>query len=146
MRFQLPGETFYIGKAVGCLGVFSKDYTDNLLQQIAAIGGPMATIMDRNVAIVGRHIFADMVATKSDKQFRTPLTPELKRYAGIENELVIVGCGEYAELWSPARWETYLKENESDENVLASGTALLAFLSGKPKGQANAGVSQTGPA
>jgi MraZ protein len=37
-----------------------------------------------------------------DGQFRIMLSPELKQYAGIENEVVILGVLDRMEIWSPA--------------------------------------------
>ena len=152
-RFVMPadiradlGREFYIGKGVGCLCVFKAEYVENLQKQIARVGGPIAAVMDPNVARVNRHLFSEMVATKSDGQNRTPLSTEQRRYAGIDEEVMIVGCGEYLELWSPDRWKQYQTVNENDADVLASGASLLARLAAKAGEQADGAVSPTGTA
>ena len=40
-----------------------------------------------------------------DAQGRVVLPPELRRYAGIEREAIVVGMNTYIEIWEPARWE-----------------------------------------
>ncbi len=152
-RFVMPfeiradlGREFFIGKGVGCLCVFRTEYVESLQKQIAEVSGPIAAILDPNVARINRHLFSEMVATRSDAQNRTPLTPEQKRYAGITTEVMIVGCGTYLELWSPERWIGYQANNEYDSGVIASGAALLAQLAAKAREQADGRVSPAGTA
>ena len=45
---------------------------------------------------------------------------DLKNYAGIEKDAVIVGCGRYAEIWSA---ETYAEKME-EEDVVAIAASL----------------------
>jgi MraZ protein len=145
IRDELAGK-FYIGRGIGCLCIFTEGYLNNYRAQMDLVGGPMASLMDPNVAQVNRHLFAEMAAAKSDGQSRTPLTAQQKQYAGITNEVVIVGCGDYLELWSPERWNKYKERYENDAGVVAAGTSLLSFLLAKSTEQADGAVSPTGPA
>ena len=37
----------------------------------------------------------------------------LRKFAGIDKNIVIVGCGNYAEIWSEEKWD----ELNSEENI-----------------------------
>ena len=39
-----------------------------------------------------------------DNQGRMGLSAELRSYAGLDNQVVIVGAVDHVELWSPGRW------------------------------------------
>ncbi|WP_147916580.1 division/cell wall cluster transcriptional repressor MraZ [Ruania zhangjianzhongii] len=47
-----------------------------------------------------------------DKQGRVTLTSKLRRYAGLERELAVVGAGGRVEIWDLEAWNTYLAANE----------------------------------
>ena len=59
-----------------------------------------------------RFLHKDAVEGDPDAQGRVLLNKELLAYAGIEKDAVIVGCGEYAEIWSA---EAYDKEMASED-------------------------------
>lgn len=40
-----------------------------------------------------------------DKQGRMPIPPHLRAYAGLEQEVLVVGMINRVELWSPSAWE-----------------------------------------
>ena len=77
-----------------------------------------------------------------DSQYRVALTPEHRRYAGIEDDIVVCGCGNYIELWSPEGLELYKQENDKVEDLIASGAAIAAA---RASGEKDAGVSQASP-
>jgi MraZ protein len=47
-----------------------------------------------------------------DRQGRVTIPAILRRYAGLERELAVIGSGSKIEIWSAAAWETYLAEQE----------------------------------
>ena len=54
---------------------------------------------------VMRFLHKGAVTGDPDSQGRVVLNRELLDYAGIEKEAVVVGCGDYAEIWSVANYE-----------------------------------------
>ncbi len=46
-----------------------------------------------------------------DKQGRLSIPPELRRYAGLDRDVAVVGAGSHAEIWDAGAWETYLAEH-----------------------------------
>lgn len=47
-----------------------------------------------------------------DKQHRVTIPPALRKYAGLERDLAVIGNGSRAEIWDAEAWATYLAEQE----------------------------------
>lgn len=72
-----------------------------------------------------RMVFAEAVDLTLDGQGRILIPPELRAYADIEREAVIVGVHDAIEIWSPARWETMNTVMEQDGAAIAQRLATL---------------------
>ena len=149
-RFVMPmdmrnnlGSRFYVTKGLGCLCVFTQEWARKLEDELTKLASPLAQLLNPEVARLHRHFFSGMNEASTDKQNRVQLTPEHRRYAGIVDDVVICGCGEYIELWSPEAFDEYEKTNGRVEDLIRSGEALLGQAS--PPGEGDVGVSSTGP-
>lgn len=49
-----------------------------------------------------------------DKQGRITIPPILRQYAGLTDNLVVIGSGTRAEIWDAAAWEEYLARTEAE--------------------------------
>lgn len=47
-----------------------------------------------------------------DKQGRITLPPDLRKYAGLDRELTVIGAGSRAEIWNSQVWNDYLSVQE----------------------------------
>ena len=47
-----------------------------------------------------------------DKQGRITLPPDLRKYAGLDSELTVIGAGSRAEIWNSQAWNDYLSVQE----------------------------------
>jgi MraZ protein len=47
-----------------------------------------------------------------DKQGRITIPPDLRSYAGLDKDCVVVGAIDRVEVWNPAAWEQYSAEKE----------------------------------
>lgn len=54
---------------------------------------------------LNRAFFATAFNMSMDNQGRIALPVPLREYAGIEDELIVVGANTYLELWNKAAWE-----------------------------------------
>lgn len=45
-----------------------------------------------------------------DDQGRVTLTPELKGYAGIERDVIVLGRGDHLQVWTQGRWDDFKKK------------------------------------
>jgi MraZ protein len=61
-----------------------------------------------------------------DRQGRVSIPPVLRRYAGLDRDVAVIGAGSRVEIWDLTAWETYLAEQEpgyadTAEEVFPSG-------------------------
>ncbi len=69
-----------------------------------------------------RILFAGGDIQSVDSAGRILLPPYLKEEAGIDSEAVIVGAGNYFEIWSPERWAAktaQIQNSEANEQMFA---------------------------
>ncbi|MGI5920157.1 MAG: division/cell wall cluster transcriptional repressor MraZ [Syntrophomonadaceae bacterium] len=60
-----------------------------------------------DVRSFARFFFSGAAELEIDKQGRTILPNNLRDYAGIDKDVVIIGVGSRIEIWSLQRWATY---------------------------------------
>lgn len=102
------GESFIITKGLdGCLFVYSQAEWKVLEDRIREL--PMSKA--RNLQ---RFLFAGAVEVETDKQGRVLLPANLREYAGLEKEIVVIGASTRAEIWSRERWSQNSEELGSE--------------------------------
>jgi len=67
-------------------------------------------LTDSNARLLRRLVFSTANHIELDKAGRILLSQYLREFAGLESGTVIVGVGDYFEIWSPVSWEA---QNES---------------------------------
>ena len=60
-----------------------------------------------------------------DKQGRILLPANLKEYASISKDVVIVGVSNRLEIWDKGRWEAYNNSDDLSSDEIASQLELL---------------------
>jgi len=105
------GESFMVAKSIrdNCLKVYSmegwKEYIDPILK------------LDRKASeSILRTLHRDAAQVSPDTQGRIVLPASLVEYAGITKGAVVVGCGNYAEIWSEDNYATVV-ENENMQDI-----------------------------
>ena len=104
------GETFVIVKLLRgeCLRVCSIEEWNKYLEPIRAMQRKDSEKVLNNLS---RHA----IQVSPDSQGRVVLSGELVKKAGIEKNVVILGCSDYAEIWSEDAYVRMLdEENESE--------------------------------
>jgi len=72
-----------------------------------------ASQTDARLRGYGRMLFALASEQVPDKQGRITITPELREYASLERECVVIGVFNRLEIWEPAKWAEYTAAQES---------------------------------
>jgi MraZ protein len=71
--------------------------------------------------MVRRAFFSRSQQAELDAQGRILIPPALRRFAGLQRDVVIIGSGEYLEIWSPEVLEAHLSQiDQSLEPTLES--------------------------
>jgi MraZ protein len=71
-----------------------------------------ASQTDGRIRAYGRMLFALASEQIPDAQGRITITPELRKYAELEGEVVVIGLYNRLEIWQPAKWEAYTDMQE----------------------------------
>ena len=69
---------------------------------------------DARMRAYNRMLFALLSEQTPDKQGRISLTPELRSYAGLDKDLVVIGVRNKLEIWDPATWADYTVAKEEE--------------------------------
>ncbi|MFC7340673.1 division/cell wall cluster transcriptional repressor MraZ [Saccharopolyspora griseoalba] len=90
-----------------CLFVFPRDEFEQMARKVAE-----APFTNEAVRAYQRYLFAGTDEQRPDGQGRIAIAPELRRYAGLTKDCVVVGAMTRLEIWEADRWQRYLEDNE----------------------------------
>lgn len=101
-----------------CLYVFSQKEFERIHEQMRE--APISSRQSRDYLRVFLSGASDEVP---DKQGRVTIPQNLRKYAGLDRDLAVIGVGARAEIWDAQAWEDYLTEKEgsfsdTDEEAL----------------------------
>ena len=101
------GECFIIAKSIRekCLRVYSLEEWQAYIRPIEALDG-------KDKERIVRALSRNAAQVSPDSQGRVVLTPDLIKYAEIDKNTYIVGCGHYSEIWSDTNYEAMVEEED----------------------------------
>ena len=109
------GEKFIITKGLdGCLFGFSQNEWANFEEKLKTL-----PLTNKNARDFVRFFLSGAIECEIDKQGRFLIASNLREYANMEKEVVIIGVGTRIEIWNREKWKTY----NSDENISADEIA-----------------------
>ena len=113
------GEKFIITKGLdGCLFVFSEKEWLNFEAKLKAL-----PLSDRNARNFVRFFLSGATECEIDKQGRFLITSNLREFAGLEKEVIIVGVLNKIEIWSKDKWQKYSEEENNTADEIAEKMA-----------------------
>ncbi|MCP3797776.1 MULTISPECIES: division/cell wall cluster transcriptional repressor MraZ [Allokutzneria] len=92
-----------------CLYVFPRAEFEQMARKVAE-----APFTNEAVRAYQRYLFAGTDEQRPDSQGRITIVPELRRYAGLSKECVVIGAITRLEIWDSSAWQTYLEDNEEN--------------------------------
>ena len=106
-----------------CLWLFpTNEYTD-LLKNVQNSTNPL----NRDDRLVRRQLF-NSLPVEIDKAGRIPVVQAYREFAGLAKDCVVLGQGEYIEIWAQDRYDAFLEN--SDEDIVAASEKLGNTLKG----------------
>ena len=109
------GEKFIITKGLdGCLFVFSQTEWSNFESKLKEL-----PLTNKNARDFVRFFLSGATECEIDKQGRFLIVNNLRTYANIEKEVIIIGVGTRIEIWNKETWKKY----NSSENISADDIA-----------------------
>lgn len=113
-RAELAGGAFVSRWIDSCLAIHPRPAWDDLAARVASL-----PVTDAGARTFSRFVFSGAFEVELDRQGRVLVPSNLREFAGVETEAVVVGARDHIELWQPARWADYSAAMNSPE-VLAA--------------------------
>ncbi|MDA1036135.1 MAG: division/cell wall cluster transcriptional repressor MraZ [Chloroflexi bacterium] len=88
-----------------CVWVFSPEEWGTYSSRYAAMSPN-----SRVARTLRRRVFGSTFDLELDRQGRVVLPQPLRQFAGLQDEVVIVGAGTWLELWDRSRWDEQVAE------------------------------------
>jgi MraZ protein len=140
-KFRMSlGEPFIITRGVGCLLVMTQDRFNEIYQQAQGLGNPLSVLFNPDARRLYHQLFSEMIEAKADGQGRVQLTPELREFAGIDKDCVIIGVGDWLEIWGLEKWQAYKESNLNPDQLMKAAAVSFPGV----EGEAGAGVPPSG--
>ena len=109
-RAKLGNECFFMARPDGCIGVYSKEALDVVIERLNSI-----TTGDPEKLKAKRIVFSSIEEVKEDDTGRILLSPSLRKHANIVKEVVTNGMGDYLEMWAKEKFDSYSEGMPFDE-------------------------------
>lgn len=96
-----------------CLFVFPADRFESLALQISQVSFNKADARQ-----LARYFFCKALRVEPDKQARITISSDLRAFAGLNGEAVVVGVNDRIEIWEPGRYR------QADDALLSDVAAV----------------------
>jgi MraZ protein len=100
----------------GCLSVYSREEFEGMAERIRE--NARRGERERRAA---RSFFAGAKPVAPDKQGRVAIPQNLREYAGLEHDVIVVGIDRRIEVWDSVRWR---EQDERGQTDIASAEGL----------------------
>ncbi|MDA3131012.1 division/cell wall cluster transcriptional repressor MraZ [Aliibacillus thermotolerans] len=109
------GSTFVVTRGMdGCLFIYPFSEWERLEQKLKSL-----PFTKKDTRAFTRFFFSGASECELDKQGRVRIPANLRAYAKLEKECVIIGVSTRVEVWSKPLWEDYFNESESSFSDIA---------------------------
>ncbi|MEP7103554.1 MAG: division/cell wall cluster transcriptional repressor MraZ [Candidatus Dojkabacteria bacterium] len=112
LREKLDGRLFLTRGYENCLILVDETRWTKLIEEINK--KPLLSLSVRDTK---RFILGGSIELEPDSQGRIVLPDSLKEFSAIDQKIIFLGVGEWAEVWAEERWKeklNILKDNVSD--------------------------------
>lgn len=115
------GNTFYITKGMdGCLFVFPEEEWIEMDKKIKGL-----RLSRKDARGIARLFYAGAIDVSLDKMGRVLLPGNLRQYASLEKEAIIIGVSSRVEIWDKDRWQSYNDDDDFNYDMLTESMADL---------------------
>lgn len=107
------GDKFIITKGLdNCLFVFPQEEWQSFEKKLRSL-----PLTSRDARAFTRFFFSGAIECELDKQGRILIPANLRDYAELDKDLVIVGVSSRVEIWSKEKWNAYNEENLDHDDI-----------------------------
>lgn len=109
------GTTFVITRGLdNCLFVYPQSEWSQLEQKLKTL-----PFTRSDARAFTRFFFSGAIECELDKQGRVNIPGNLRSYAKLDKDCVIIGVSNRVEIWGSERWENYFQDSEDSFNEIA---------------------------
>ncbi len=107
---EVLGTSFIIVRDIreSCLKVYSEENWQAFI-------APIKQMKRADSEKILRFLYRDAVTAEPDSQGRVVLNATLIEHAKIIKDAVVVGCGDYSEIWSAEEYDRIVGDEDADE-------------------------------
>ena len=117
------GEKFIVTKGLdGCLFGFSKNEWQNFEEKLKTL-----PLTNKNARDFVRFFLSGAIECEIDKQGRFLIAGNLREYANLEKDVVIIGVGTRLEIWAKGKWENYNSDANISADEIAENMTMLGI-------------------
>ena len=117
------GDSFIVTKGLdGCLFAYSKNEWTAFEEKLSAL--PLSS---KNARDFTRFFLSGAIECEIDKQGRFLITSNLRDFAGLEKDVVIIGVNTRIEIWSKEKWEKYNSDDNINVDEIAENMTMLGI-------------------
>jgi MraZ protein len=117
-RADLAGGVSLVKGFEQCLQVWPQPDYDRVAQQALAGINPLSP----QARDLKRHLYGNAMATELDSAGRIGIPAGFLAHAGITKDVVVVGAGEYLEIWDRETWQSF------DADLIARAADHIASI------------------
>lgn len=118
---DLLGIEFYVTKSINqkCLTIYSKSEWEKLANKVAALPDSMGGLD------IKRWLFSGAGELVPDKQGRVLIPSDLRDFAGLKKDVVVIGLDDKAEIWDKELWDA--QQNNMDMEAMLAAMQQLGI-------------------
>ena len=117
------GEKFIITKGLdGCLFGFSKNEWQNFEEKLKTL-----PLTNKNARDFVRFFLSGAIECEIDRQGRFLIASNLREYAHMEKDIVIIGVVTRLEIWAKDKWKEYNSDKNISADEIAENMTLLGI-------------------
>ena len=117
------GEKFIVTKGLDkCLFAYSKSEWANFEEKLKTL-----PLTNKNARDFVRFFLSGAVECEIDRQGRFLVPSNLRAYANIDKEIVIIGVGTRLEIWDKSAWTNYSSEENISADEIAENMTMLGI-------------------
>lgn len=117
------GEKFIVTKGLdGCLFGFSKQEWANFEEKLKTL-----PLTNKNARDFVRFFLSGATECEIDKQGRFLIVANLRQYASMKKDVVIIGVGTRIEIWDKEKWSNYSSEENISADDIAENMTMLGI-------------------
>ena len=111
---ELLGEEFVLTKGLdGCLSIYPMDEWEAFEMKLRAL-----PLTNKNARDFVRFFLSGATECEMDKQGRFLVSANLREYATMDKEVVVIGVGTRIEIWNKEKWQEHNRiENLSADEI-----------------------------